>query len=93
MFLGFGAWVLHAGAACSLDVLPYAHCFYCLLFTTLFSIDIKFEDLSILKTGQVLLSMVVEVSDLPHYDKYYLSSKENKVASAHCSLYNLTRDE
>ena len=56
MLLGFGAWVLHAAAAYSLAVLLDAHFLCCLLFTTLFAIDMNFEDLSILKTGQVLVS-------------------------------------
>ena len=38
----------------------------------------NFEYLSILKTGQVLLSYVVEVSDLPNFDKFHLSSIEYK---------------
>ena len=76
------AQLLQVVAACSLVVIPYAHYFYFLPFTTLFAINMNFEYLSILKTGQALLSLVVEVSDLPLYEKYHLSSIKHKSAFA-----------
>ena len=69
-------WIV---AACSLAALLWVPLFCSLFFTTLFSIDMNFEDLSILKNGQALLSRVVEVSDLPKFDKFHLSSIEYKL--------------
>ena len=65
-------------AACSLAVLLQFYLFCSTFFTTLFVIYMSFEDLSILKTGQALLSRVVEVSDLLNFDKFHLSSIDYK---------------
>ena len=91
MLLGLWPWLLQAAMACSLAVLPWVPLFYCLLFTTLFAIYMNFEDLSILKTGQVLVSWVVEASDLPHCDTYHRSSREHQSAFALWSLYSPRR--
>ena len=68
------AQLLRVAVACSLAVLLQDSMFCSAIFTTLFAIDMNFEDLSILKTGQLFLSRVVEVSDLPKFDKFHLSS-------------------
>ena len=83
MLLGFDACLLWVVVACSLVVLRQFHLFCILLFTTLFSINMNFEEMSILKTGQALLSGVVEVSDLPNFDKFHLSSIVYKLAFSH----------
>ena len=82
MLLRFDAWLLWVAAACSLAALPRVHFFCRLFFTTLFAIDMNFEDLSILKTRQALLSRVVEVSDLLHFDKFHLSNIDYKLQLA-----------
>ena len=51
----------------------------------------NFEDLSILQTGQALLSKVVEVSDLRHFDKFHLSSIEYKQKLACWPSHSLLR--
>ena len=68
--------------AYSLAVFLRVSLFCSTFFTTLFVIYMKFEYLSILKIGQVLLSWVLEVRDFPEYDKFHLNSIEFKLTLA-----------
>ena len=64
-----------------------------MFFTTLFSIDMNFEDLSIFKTRQTLLFRVVDLSDLQNFDKFFLSKIEYKPTLSRCSSHSLLRVE
>ena len=60
-------------ATCSLVVLPRFHLFFIFLFTTLFAIDMDYEELSILKTRKYPQARVVDANDSPNFDKFHLN--------------------
>ena len=93
MLRRFDAQLLQVVVACSLAALLQVSLFCNVIFTTLFAIDMNFEYLSILKTGKVLLSYVVEVSDLPNFDKFHLRNIEFKPTLSHWTPRNLLRAE
>ena len=78
-------------AACSLVALLQFSLFCSTFFTTLFVIYMSFEDLSILKTGQALLSWVLEVRDFIEYEKFHLSNIEFKPTLSHWTSHILLR--